>query len=78
MKRKLHFLKGFTGEMLRSLKESGKGKSPFTVTITHTSTAFIERPGDGYGWFGLTLRGNSKDRRRQARQLERWLNSEEN
>jgi len=68
--KKLSCLKGKTGLMLREARDTYEG--PFTVKLEYVSSAFIANP-TGFA-LSVTVRGNSKQRRQQARQLERWFN----
>lgn len=68
--RPLWFEKGRTGELLRGIRDSDDG--PFKVA-RNGSVGFVA--GKRYNYIGLTLRGTSRDRRQQARILERWLNN---
>ena len=70
--KKLCCLKGDTGELLREARDTYEG--PFTVKLQYVSNAFIANP-TGFA-LSVTVRGNSKQRRQQARQLERWFNEE--
>lgn len=60
--------KGTTGELLGEFRDCGE---PLHFT-RRGSTLFIES-GSCSRMFSVSLRGNSKDRRKLARRVERWL-----
>lgn len=74
---KLWFLKGSTGETMRGIRNDLREQGVIPVKVRlEWSIAHIPASPTGWG-FSLTVRGNAKDRRRQARIIQRWLNEED-
>lgn len=75
--KKLWFLKGTTGLLLRDMK--AEGTPPFTVRYRSDFPGcpmVDDSGGRGSFRFAFSIRGNSKQRRQQRRQIERWLNEQ--
>lgn len=68
-KTKPHFTKGRTGEVLAQI--AADTKAPLLVTLVG-SLALIGTQ-EFTLFFSLTVRGAAKCRRKQARELQRWL-----